>query len=152
MRKVTEPDGGTVNVLDPLSDGTRRHARRTLARKTPECCLERIVQHLVVVANRCLLQEPEMMPHEPVPAVISASITAGEGGRTTQGTRVSVREEKSLEIMRIVGKQEGMKATKKASHGGPAHAPLARAWEEKCCDRSLSHGRDRGLSYSDASP
>ena len=45
-----------------------------------------VLDRLVV---RCILQEPEMMPHAPVPTENSASITAGEGTRT-QGTRVSV--------------------------------------------------------------
>ena len=87
MRMVTVPDDGTVNVLDTLQNGTGRHARRTLERaKRPRVVHCIVQQHLVV---RCILQPPEMMPHAPVPADISDSITAGEGTRT-QGTRVSV--------------------------------------------------------------
>jgi len=77
MRILTVPDGGTVNVLDVLQNGTGRHARRTLERaKRPRVVHCIVQQHLVA---RCILQEPEIMPHEPVPSDISASITAGVG-------------------------------------------------------------------------
>ena len=89
-------------VDSPDLDGARRWngkrvghaAKRHRASRTQDAgeqsassrVLHCIVQHLVV---RFILQMPEMMPHSPVPADISASITAG-GGTRTQGTRVSV--------------------------------------------------------------
>ena len=92
-----------VSMGDAHGDGARRWngkrvghaAKRHRASRTQDAgaqsarsrVLHCIVQHLL--ARRCILQPPEMMPHAPVPSDISASITAGEGTRT-QGTRVSV--------------------------------------------------------------
>ena len=108
---VTVPDGGTVKVLETLRDGTMSQPQQTnsthesvIASPCPTVCGACVSasatqakethgharDHIIhLFAILCIPQVPEMMPHEPVPADISASITAG-GATATENMPVIV--------------------------------------------------------------
>ena len=61
----------------------RHTCTRNACTHTPAC------DHFIHLSVLCILQAPEMMPHEPVPADICASITAG-GTTATENMPVIV--------------------------------------------------------------
>ena len=110
---MTVPDGGTEKVLETLlaRDGTMSQpqqtnsthesviaspcltvcgacvsASSTQAKETHGLARDHFI-HLFAIL--CILQVPEMMPHEPVPTDISVSITAG-GATATENMSVIV--------------------------------------------------------------